>query len=67
MVAEKLRVTRKAGNLRERLQARTRAEKSKIRPEDRERSSITGRLEKLPPLKRAVVWAEILGPPGGRQ
>jgi hypothetical protein len=30
-------------------------------------SSVTSRLERLPPLKRAVVWAEILGPPGGRQ
>jgi hypothetical protein len=30
-------------------------------------SSIAARLERLPPLKRAVIWAEILGPPGGRQ
>ena len=29
--------------------------------------SISARLERLPPLKRAVIWAEILGPPGGRQ
>lgn len=29
--------------------------------------SAAGRLERLPPLKRAVVWAEILAPPGGRQ
>jgi hypothetical protein len=28
--------------------------------------SIAARLERLPPLKRAVVWAEILGAPGGR-
>ncbi|UCF97026.1 MAG: hypothetical protein JSV89_17895 [Spirochaetaceae bacterium] len=30
-------------------------------------STIAARLEKLPPLKRAVIWAEILGPPGGRE
>lgn len=30
------------------------------------RSTIVSRLEKLPPFKRAVIWAEILGPPGGR-
>ncbi len=29
--------------------------------------SVAARLERLPPLKRAVIWAEILGPPGGRQ
>jgi hypothetical protein len=29
-------------------------------------NSIADRLERLPPLKRAVVWTEILGPPGGR-
>jgi hypothetical protein len=28
--------------------------------------SLPQRLEKLPPLQRAVVWAEILGPPGGQ-
>jgi hypothetical protein len=32
-----------------------------------QRSSAAVRLERLPPLKRAVIWAEILGPPGGRQ
>jgi hypothetical protein len=31
------------------------------------RLSVAERLERLPPLKRAVIWAEILGPPGGRQ
>jgi hypothetical protein len=31
------------------------------------RSSVAARLERFPPLKRAVIWAEILGPPGGRQ
>ena len=52
-------------DLRERMQARAKL----IQPvtETRERSTITARLEKLPPLKRAVIWAEILGPPGGRQ
>ncbi|MBN2553374.1 MAG: hypothetical protein JXB06_11430 [Spirochaetales bacterium] len=59
----------KRRDLRERLQARMRSERSagmaeQIRP--LERSSITARLERLPPLKRAVIWAEILGPPGGR-
>jgi sRNA-binding protein len=29
--------------------------------------SVAARLERFPPLKRAVIWAEILGPPGGRQ
>jgi len=29
--------------------------------------SVVRRLERLPPLKRAVIWAEILGPPGGLQ
>jgi len=29
--------------------------------------SVVRRLERLPPLKRAVIWSEILGPPGGRQ
>lgn len=29
--------------------------------------SVVTRLERLPPLKRAVIWAEILGPPGGLQ
>lgn len=33
----------------------------------RKGSSISARLERFPPLKRAVIWAEILGPPGGRQ
>ena len=31
------------------------------------RPSIAVRLERFTPLKRAVIWAEILGPPGGRQ
>ncbi len=29
--------------------------------------SVVDRLNRLPPLQRAVVWSEILGPPGGRQ
>ena len=33
----------------------------------RARVSITDRLGKLPPLKRAIVWSEILGPPMGER
>ncbi len=35
-------------------------------PGRRARSRVD-KLNRLPPLQRAVVWAEILGPPGGRQ
>jgi hypothetical protein len=42
-------------------------ERSFSRPAVEKSVSITARLERLPPLKRAVIWAEILGPPGGRQ
>jgi hypothetical protein len=54
-------------NLRERMEARAKAERPTVKTTARERPSITARLERLPPLKRAVIWAEILGPPGGRQ
>jgi hypothetical protein len=37
-----------------------------VKVEKQRVSSLPQRLEKLPPLQRAVVWAEILGPPGGQ-
>jgi hypothetical protein len=56
-----------AVDLRERMRSRADSMVSVGKPARANGASITERLEKLPPLKRAVVWAEILGPPGGRQ
>jgi hypothetical protein len=36
-------------------------------PPGRRARSRVDKLDRLPPLQRAVVWSEILGPPGGRQ
>jgi hypothetical protein len=63
---------REAGpqDLRARMRARMRSERSAGMAAETmpvKRPSVTNRLERLPPLKRAVIWAEILGPPGGRQ
>ena len=58
---------KKAKTLRERMADRGMADRSGAGAAAGSRSSITTRLERLPPLKRAVVWAEILGPPGGGQ
>jgi len=63
----RMAVPRETQNLRERMEARARSDHRPVKAAPGERSSITARLERLPPLKRAVVWAEILGPPGGRQ
>lgn len=63
----RMAVPRETQNLRERMEARARSDHRAFKAAPGERSSITARLERLPPLKRAVVWAEILGPPGGRQ
>jgi hypothetical protein len=49
------------------MEALAKLDRSSAGERARERYSITDKLERLPPLKRAVVWAEILGPPGGRQ
>jgi hypothetical protein len=54
-------------DLRQRMQAQRDSSVSKAKAAVARPSSITSRLEKLPPLKRAVIWAEILGPPGGRE
>ena len=63
----RMAVPRETQNLRERMEARVRSDHRAVKAAPGARSSITARLERLPPLKRAVVWAEILGPPGGRQ
>ena len=52
-------------DLRERMKSRfgsIAAEEAAVKP-----PSVVTRLERLPPLKRAVIWAEILGPPGEHQ
>ena len=67
MAVERLAPAKEKPNLRERMEARAKAERPTVKTTVGERPSITARLERLPPLKRAVIWAEILGPPGGRQ
>jgi hypothetical protein len=63
----RMTVSGKPQDLRERMQARAKSVQPAAKAAGGEGYSITARLERLPPLKRAVVWAEILGPPGGRQ
>ena len=64
---EKLAPSRQPQNLRERMQARVRPVQPAAEAAAGKGYSITAKLKRLPPLKRAVIWAEILGPPGGRQ
>jgi hypothetical protein len=63
----RMAVSGKPQDLRERMQARARPVQPAAKAAAGKAYSITARLERLPPLKRAVIWAEILGPPGGRQ
>jgi hypothetical protein len=71
MAIDRMAVQRGAKSLQERMAARGKTDSmttgAAAGAVAGKRSSITARLERLPPLKRAVVWAEILGPPGGRQ
>jgi hypothetical protein len=67
MAVERMAVPKEATNLRERMTARRKADRPAAQVADGARSSITTRLKRLPPLKRAVLWAEILAPPGGRE
>lgn len=67
MAAARMDAPKQAKSLRERMQALTKSERPSAKTLTGGRSSITDRLQKLPPLKRAVIWAELLGPPGGRQ
>jgi hypothetical protein len=62
---ERMTAPRPRESLRERMENRSKRKRPAAGA--RKDTSITGRLERLPPLKRAVVWAEILGPPGGQQ
>jgi hypothetical protein len=61
------RIRRDRQSLQQRMESLGIRERVVSRPAAGERVSIPARLERLPPLKRAVIWAEILGPPGGRQ
>ena len=63
----RMAVSGKPQDLRERMQARAKSVQPAAKGAAGKAYSITARLERLPPLKRAVIWAEILGPPGGRQ
>ena len=63
----RMAVSGKQQDLRERMQARAKSVQPAAKGAAGKAYSITARLERLPPLKRAVIWAEILGPPGGRQ
>jgi hypothetical protein len=67
MTVERMASAKEGQDLRQRMEARVQADRPAAEVIAGKRSSITVRLEKLPPLKRAVIWAEILGPPGGRQ
>jgi hypothetical protein len=60
-------VPEEEGDLRARMEARAKADRGPLVAPAEKRRSITAKLERLPPLKRAVIWAEILGPPGGQQ
>jgi hypothetical protein len=67
MAVERMAAPKAEQNLRERMQARAKMDRPAAKVATEKRYSVTNRLMKLPPLKRAVIWAEILGPPGGRQ
>jgi hypothetical protein len=67
MAIERLAARPQERSLRERMAARGEADLTPAGEGAGKRSSFSTRLERLPPLKRAIVWAEILGPPGGRQ
>jgi hypothetical protein len=67
MAVERMASVNEGQDLRQRMETRDKAYKPAAEEKAGQRYSITARLERLPPLKRAVIWAEILGPPGGRQ
>jgi len=66
MAVDRVAPPRRAQDLQQRMQALDKSERPSIKAAAGRGSSISERLERLPPLKRAVIWAEILGPPGGR-
>ena len=67
MAVERLSAAKAAPDLRGRMQARAKMDRPEAKVERGRSYSVTDRLKRLPPLKRAVIWAEILGPPGGKQ
>lgn len=67
MAVERISTPKAAQDLRGRMQARAKMYRPEAKVESGKSYSITDRLKRLPPLKRAVIWAEILGPPGGKQ
>jgi len=67
MAVERLPAAKATHDLRGRMQARAKMYRPEAKGERGKSYSITDRLKRLPPLKRAVIWAEILGPPGGKQ
>ena len=67
MAVERMVAPKAEQNLRERMQARAKIDQPAAEVAGEKRYTVTDRLKRLPPLKRAVIWAEILGPPGGRQ
>ena len=67
MAAARMAAPKQEKSLRERMQALTKSDRPSAKAPAGGPSAITAKLQKLPPLKRAVIWAELLGPPGGRQ
>jgi hypothetical protein len=67
MAVKRAASPKQAQNLRERMQALGQSGRLSAKETAGKGYSVSARLERLPPLKRAVIWAEILGPPGGRQ
>ena len=67
MAVERISAPKAAQDLRGRMQARAKMYRPEAKNERDKSYSVTDRLKRLPPLKRAVIWAEILGPPGGKQ
>ena len=67
MAAERTGLFREAQTLRPRKRVSIETERTAVKAAAGRGPSIAARLERLPPLKRAVIWAEILGPPGGRE
>jgi hypothetical protein len=67
MAAERMASPKQEKSLRERMQALTKSDRPSAKAPAGGPSSIAAKLKKLPPLKRAVIWAELLGPPGGKQ
>ena len=67
MAVERMAPPKETQDLRQRMRAQDKLERPFTEPRVGKGPSISARLERLPPLKRAVIWSEILGPPGGRQ